>query len=61
MIMKKPIQDLIKIAYAAFNERDIDTVLSTMHRVFNGPRHLKADMLPVMMPSGNIGQDNGRK
>jgi len=29
--MKKQIQDLFKKAYSAFNARDIDTALSTMH------------------------------
>lgn len=36
--MEKQIQDLIKKAYAAFNERDIDTALSTMHPDVQWPK-----------------------
>ncbi len=38
MIVEKQIQDLIKKAYAAFNERDIDTALSTMHPEVQWPK-----------------------
>jgi hypothetical protein len=37
-IMEKQIQDLIKKAYAAFNTRDIDTALSTMHTDVQWPK-----------------------
>jgi hypothetical protein len=36
--MKKQIQDLIEKAYAAFNTRDIDTALSTMHPDVQWPK-----------------------
>jgi hypothetical protein len=36
--MEKQIQDLIKKAYAAFNARDIDTALSTMHPDVQWPK-----------------------
>lgn len=36
--MEKQIQDLIKKAYAAFNARDIDTTLSTMHPDVEWPK-----------------------
>lgn len=36
--MKKEIQDLIKQAYSAFNTRDIDTALSTMHPAIEWPK-----------------------
>lgn len=36
--MEKQIQDLIKKAYAAFNRRDIDTALSTMHPDIEWPK-----------------------
>jgi hypothetical protein len=38
MIMEKQIQNLIKKAYAAFNARDIDTALSTMHPDVQWPK-----------------------
>lgn len=38
MIMKKHIQDLIKKAYSAFNARDIDMALSTMHPDVQWPK-----------------------
>jgi hypothetical protein len=38
MIMEKQIQDLFKKAYAAFNARDIDTALSTMHEDIQWPK-----------------------
>ena len=38
MINKKQIQDLIKKAYSAFNARDIDTALSTMHMDVQWPK-----------------------
>jgi len=36
--MKEQIQDLFKKAYAAFNARDIDTALSTMHPDVEWPK-----------------------
>jgi hypothetical protein len=36
--MEKQIQDLFKKAYAAFNARDIDTALSTMHANVQWPK-----------------------
>jgi hypothetical protein len=36
--MEKQIQDLVKKAYAAFNARDIDTALSTMHPAVQWPK-----------------------
>lgn len=36
--MEKQLQDLIKKAYAAFNARDIDTALSTMHPDIEWPK-----------------------
>ncbi len=36
--MEKQLQDLIKKAYAAFNARDIDTALSTMHPDVQWPK-----------------------
>ena len=36
--MEKQLQDLIKKAYAAFNARDIDTALSTMHPDIQWPK-----------------------
>jgi len=36
--MQKQIQDLFKKAYAAFNTRDIDTALSTMHAGVQWPK-----------------------
>lgn len=42
--MENKIQDLIKKAYAAFNARDIDTALSTMHPDVQWPKHLKEVM-----------------
>jgi hypothetical protein len=36
--MKKQIRDLIKKAYAAFNARDIDAALSTMHPEVQWPK-----------------------
>lgn len=36
--MEKQIQDLFKKAYAAFNTRDIDTALSTMHADIQWPK-----------------------
>jgi hypothetical protein len=36
--MEKQIRDLIKKAYAAFNARDIDTALSTMHADIQWPK-----------------------
>ena len=36
--MEKQIQDLFKKAYAAFNARDIDTALSTMHTDVQWPK-----------------------
>lgn len=36
--MKKENQELIKKAYAAFNARDIDTALSTMHSNVQWPK-----------------------
>jgi len=36
--MEKHIQDLIKKAYFAFNTRDIDTALSTMHPDIQWPK-----------------------
>ena len=36
--MENKIQDLIKKAYAAFNARDIDTALSTMHPDVQWPK-----------------------
>lgn len=36
--MEKEIQDLFKKAYAAFNARDIDTALSTMHSNVEWPK-----------------------
>jgi len=36
--MEKEIQDLFKKAYAAFNARDIDTALSTMHSDVEWPK-----------------------
>ena len=36
--MEKQIQDLFKKAYAAFNARDINTALSTMHRDVQWPK-----------------------
>ena len=36
--MEKQIQDLIKKAYLAFNTRDIDTALSTMHPDIQWPK-----------------------
>lgn len=36
--MEKQMQDLIKKAYAAFNARDIDTALSTMHPDVQWPK-----------------------
>ena len=38
MMMEKQIQNLIKKAYAAFNERDIDSALSTMHLDVQWPK-----------------------
>ena len=38
MIMEKQIQDLIKKAYSAFNARDIDMALSTMHPDVQWPK-----------------------
>jgi hypothetical protein len=38
MIMKKEIQDLFKKAYSAFNARDINTALSTMHPDVQWPK-----------------------
>jgi hypothetical protein len=38
MIMEKKIHDLIEKAYAAFNARDIDTALSTMHPDVEWPK-----------------------
>ena len=35
--MSSQYQDLIKKAYSAFNDRDIDTVLSVMHRDVHWP------------------------
>jgi hypothetical protein len=37
-MIEKKIQDLIKKAYAAFNARDIDTVLSIMHPDVQWPK-----------------------
>ena len=34
-------ENLIKIVYSAFNARDIDTALSTMHSDVQWPEHLK--------------------
>jgi len=36
--MEKQIQELIKKAYLAFNSRDIDTALSTMHSNIQWPK-----------------------
>jgi hypothetical protein len=36
--METQIQDLVKKAYAAFNARDIDTALSTMHAAIQWPK-----------------------
>lgn len=36
--MKEQVQDLIKKAYAAFNSRDIDTALTTMHQDIEWPK-----------------------
>lgn len=36
--MEKQIQDLIKKAYSAFNARDMDTALSTMHPDVQWPK-----------------------
>jgi len=36
--MEMQIQDLIKKAYVAFNERDIDTALATMHPAIEWPK-----------------------
>ena len=36
--MEKQVQDLIKKAYFAFNARDIDTTLSTMHEDIQWPK-----------------------
>ena len=36
--MEKQIRDLIKSAYSAFNTRDIDTALSTMHADIQWPK-----------------------
>jgi hypothetical protein len=36
--MQKQLQDVIKKAYAAFNARDIDTALSTMHPDVQWPK-----------------------
>jgi len=36
--MEKQIQDLFKKTYAAFNTRDIDTALSTMHARIQWPK-----------------------
>ena len=36
--MEKQIEDLVKKAYAAFNARDIDTALSTMHPDVQWPK-----------------------
>ena len=38
MIMEKKNQDLIKKAYAAFNKRDINAALSTMHQDVQWPK-----------------------
>ncbi len=38
MIMEKEIQELIEKAYAAFNARNIDTALSTMHPDVQWPK-----------------------
>lgn len=38
VIMEKQMQDLVKKAYAAFNARDIDTALSTMHPQVQWPK-----------------------
>lgn len=38
MIMEKEIQELVKKAYSAFNARDIDTALSTMHPDVQWPK-----------------------
>jgi hypothetical protein len=38
IIMEKQIQDLIKKAYSAFNTRDIDMALSTMHSDVQWPK-----------------------
>ncbi|SRR6185312_10436645 len=37
-VMEKQIQDLFRKAYAAFNARDIDTALSTMHADVQWPK-----------------------
>jgi hypothetical protein len=36
--MKKPIEDLLKQAYAAFNARDIAAALATMHLAIEWPK-----------------------
>jgi len=41
--MNAQLQDLIKKAYAAFNSRDIDSVLTTMHPDVEWPRALEGD------------------
>ena len=38
MIMEEQIQDLLKKAYSAFNTRDIDRALSTMHPDVQWPK-----------------------
>lgn len=38
MLTEEQIQHLIKKAYAAFNARDIDTALSTMHSAIEWPK-----------------------
>jgi len=38
MIMEMQVQDLVKKAYSAFNARDIDTALSTMHPDVQWPK-----------------------
>jgi len=43
MIIEKQIQDLFEKAYAAFNARDIDTALSTMHPDIQWPKAFEGD------------------
>lgn len=59
--MDNRIEEIIKAAYMAFNQRNINNALATMQKMFSGQKPGKAAILVVMKKLKITGPDSGRK